>query len=178
MLSFGRCGRLFYSVRTRIQSDLLAALKSNDKPRASVLRQIQAELVKFEKGRSSGTSTPQESDWIGVIQGCAERWSKAIQEYQKLAKDGASGREADIQAIIAKESGELALIKEYLPAPYSQEELDEIVKKTAEELALASADPSKLGVLMKGLLERIDTARISRKDLASLAQKHLSSLNA
>lgn len=161
--------RLFSTVRTAIQADLLAALKAKDAPRATLLRQLLAELTHWDK--SSPQAAPSDAAHTAVVHGCAGRWAKAIAEYRQLAEAN-PGRSADIQRVLEKEAGELAVIRSYLPAPHSDAELAQAVERAVRSLAARSAAPSISAVIAEAG-SSIDWTRASRKDVVAHIQKRL-----
>lgn len=165
--------RRFYSVgiKERLQKDMISAFKAKDAARTSLLRQLQSELVTFEKSKSLDNGPIAEADMIGIIRRCSDKWTKAIEEYKRIAQEN-PGRAGDIEKIIKKEEGELQVIGSYLPPPYPAVELNEAIQKAAEELG----NGAKVGPLVKTLLQSLDPSRISRKDLAAAVQAHLSSV--
>lgn len=174
LLHFGSLLRKFSSttVKERLQKDMIAAFKSKDSARTTLLRQLQAELVNFEKSKSASNGPIAEADMIGVLRGCSEKWAKAIEEYKKIAKENPF-RAGDIGKIIEKEMAELQVISSYLPPPYSADELVTAIRKAIEELG---PDNAKVGPLVKSLMQSLDPTRISRKDLAAAVQTHLTSI--
>lgn len=149
---------------------MISAFKAKDTARTTLLRQLQSDLVTFEKSKSSANGPIAEADMIGIIRGCSEKWAKAIEEYKRIAQQN-PGRAGDIENIIEKEKGELQVIISYLPPPYPTDELNEAIQKAAGELGSGV----KVGPLVKSLLQSLDPSRISRKDLAAAVQAHLSS---
>lgn len=158
-------------LKQTIQRDLLAALKSKDTAKSTVLRQIQAELVKFEKSKPAD-STINEADLISVVRGCSDKWAKAIAEYIGMLKAGSS-RVDDIKKMIEKEEMELGIIRSYLPEPYEKDEIDACIQSVITSLDNKPA----LGVVIKAVAEKLDLSRISRKEIADAVQSHLSHLN-
>lgn len=160
-----RIARLFStgsSIKQRIQKDLIASMKAKDTGRSSILRQLQTELTNCEKAKA----VPSEKDLIAALRGCSERWEKAISDYTDMIKSNPT-REEDIKNMVAKEQAELDVIKQYLPAGYSCEELECIIGECIEALN----EPPKMGPVMKAVLERVDLSRITRKDLAAAVTK-------
>lgn len=151
---------------------MIAALKSKDSTRAGLLRQLQAELVTFEKSTNGPTSLGN-SDEVKVIRKCADKWSKAIKEYEGLLVN--SNRKEDLQKAIDKEQGELEIIKSYLPQSYNQDELRQAVNEVMAKLSIERPAPTKLGLVMKELLATLDSSKIeSSKDLSILVKTSLS----
>lgn len=148
------------SLKARLQKDMLRALKARDSGRASVLKQVYAEIVKSEK-LSSGR--PSE---VAVLQKCVQRWLSAIEEYRAL-KEGRSDEQClKLQDAIDRESVELEILKEYLPSPYSHAELLDAIKRVLRDLEITHPTKGQSGIIMKRLLETLDHDKINKKELA------------
>ncbi len=165
--------RSFSTVKQRIQSDLLQALRSKDAARSTILKQLQSELVNFEKSTANSNQSLSDVEYFNVLRGCAKKWEKAIFEYKSMVGSNPT-RVEDINRAIDKEVAELDLINSYLPSPFSDSELLSIVSETTRKLEIPLPNPKKMGQVMKAVLEAVDQTRINRSDLASLINKHLS----
>lgn len=165
-----------YSIQKRIQQDLLTALKSKDSSRTALLKQLQSELINYTKRApakgATGTGVAEETELIGVIRGCAERWGKAIEEYRRLLESNPA-RAEDLSRAIEKEEDELCVIKAYLPAPYSAAEIEVAIGEAMAELGVAGTEGSKLGAVIAAVMPKLDPSRITRKDLATAVKQTL-----
>lgn len=113
------------NLETQIMQDLKAAMKSKDKAALRGIRAIKSALL---LAKTDGTNTEMdEAGEIKILQKLAKQREDSIDIFDK------QGRE-DL-AIIEKE--ELAIIKKYLPAQLSPEELTpiiaDIIKTTGAE---------------------------------------------
>jgi len=124
----------------RIVADMTAAMKSRDKLRTEVLRGLKSELkyYEIELGRP-----PVEEDCIKVLRSAQKKRRDAIALYEK------GGR----TELAEKETAELAIIGEYLPAEMSDEELAEIIKGGIAEAGAAS--PADMGKVMKVVMPKL-----------------------
>jgi uncharacterized protein YqeY len=152
---------------------MIAALRSKDMPKVTLLRQLIAEIVTFEKSDSATESSNSAANEVKVIRKCVEKWIKAIKEYDTLLVN--STRKDDLQKAIDKELGELEIIKSYLPQSYNEEELRQAINQTVTKLGITTPAPNKLGLVMKELLESLDSTKLaSSKELANLVKISLS----
>ena len=129
-------------LRERIQSDLTGAMKSRQADRASALRMIRAEILNLEK---EGKGEITEDAVMQRLQRLARQRMESIEQYRL-------GRRDDLAA---KEQAELELIRSYLPAAVSEEEIAAAVH---EAIAAAGASSPKdmgrvIGMAMKKLKE-------------------------
>lgn len=160
------------SIRDKLRKELIAALKAKDSRRASVLRQLQAEITKMDKA-PTGTPKVSESE---VIQRCIGRWREAINEYQTLWQSLQSATSAEaftkreqICRIIESEAAELEIIRSFLPPSYSPEELEEHIERVISELGTQA----KPGETMRVLLTHLDVGRVNKTELAGLVKRRL-----
>lgn len=145
-----------------IKKDLIAALKDKDKVRVSTLRLIEAVLKNKEIAkRGQGKPTEFSDDEIvQILSFEAKKRKEAIEAFQK-------GGRADLAE---KESKELEIIKKYLPAQLSGEEIEKEVKSAIAELK--PSGPSDFGKLM-GFLSKKLKGRADGKTISEILKKEL-----
>src|ERR1700739_2885027 len=99
------------SLSEQIQKDIVAAMKSKDELRLSVLRMIKAafQLKEVEKLRKLDDAEP-----IQLLQTLAKQRKESIDQFTK-------GGRTDL---VDKEQKELAILETYLPAGASQAEME------------------------------------------------------
>jgi len=124
----------------KINSDLIAAMKSKDEVRLNVLRMLKSEL-KY-KAIDTGEDLSDE-EAIAVLSSAAKKRSEAIDEYRR------GGRED----LADQELAEFKIIREYLPEQLSEEELKGLVEKTIAETGAVSM--KDLGTVMKSLMPKV-----------------------
>ncbi|PJF16650.1 hypothetical protein PSACC_03607 [Paramicrosporidium saccamoebae] len=157
------------TLKARLQKDMITALKTKDSGRASVLKQVYAEIVKSEK-LSSGR--PSE---VAVLQKCVQRWLSAIEEYRALKEGRSDEQRLKLQDAIDRETLELAILKEYLPLPYSHAELSDAINGVLRDLEITHPAKEQSGRVMKRLLETLDHDKINKKELALMVSGILDS---
>ncbi len=124
----------------RLDADATQALRDGDKLRLSVLRRARAALKNAEiDARSTGTAP----DTVRVLQGLAKRHRESIEQF------AAGGR----QDLVDRETAELAILEEYLPAQASDAEIEVVVREVIAEAGIT--DPKQLGKVMRPALERL-----------------------
>lgn len=143
---------------TRISQDIIAALKRRDKALSTVLRSLKAALQNMQIEKGAPLS---DEESIAVLQAQVKSRVQAIELYHK------GGRED----LAAQEEAEIAIIKRYLPAPLSDEEMQQEVQLMISELGASSM--KDMGAVMKGLKEKLGT-RADGKILSSLVRHELS----
>ncbi len=134
------------SLTERINEDLKTAMKSGDKVRLETIRSIRALILEFEK--SGNQKELNEEEEIKLLTTAVKKRKEAIEQYQN----------ANREDLAQKEDAEMNIILEYLPKQLTEEEIENIVKKLADEIsAKTKEDFSKLMPLaMKNLKGKTD----------------------
>ena len=113
-------------LRTRVETDLLVAMKARDPGRANALRAIKSAIL-LELTREGGASLD-ERECIRLLQRLTKQRSEAAAIYTE------QGRED----LAAEERAQAAVIAEYMPSLMSEEELRQGLSALIEELGAAS----------------------------------------
>ncbi len=146
------------SLRERIQDDTTAAMRSGDVLRRDVLRMASSAAYNLEKDQQRELS---EDQLIGVLTREVKQRRESVEAYR------AGGRED----LASREEAEIAILKEYLPEPLTDEQLDALVGEGIA--ATGSATPRDLGKVMAWLAPRTrgraDGKIVSAKVAAALA---------
>jgi len=124
----------------RLDTDAKQALRDGDKLRLSVLRRARAALKNAEiDARGGGPAV----DPVRVLQGLAKRHRESIEQFTN------GGR----QDLVDRETAELAILEEYLPAQASDADIEAVVRAVIDEQGVT--DPKQLGKIMRPALERL-----------------------
>ena len=148
------------SLKGRLEEDMKAALRSGDKVRLGALRLALAAIKQRE------VDSRQQLDDAGV-QSVLERMIKqtrdALAQYREAGRDD----------LIAKEEAEIAVLQSYLPEPLSDEELDEMIADTIDEVgARGLNDIGKVMAAMKSKAAgRADMREVNSRVRAALADE-------
>jgi uncharacterized protein YqeY len=120
------------SIPQRLDTELKEALKARNELKLSVLRMIKASLKYKEIEKMAPLS---EADIISVLSSMAKQRKESIEQF------GAAGR----SDLVEKETKELEIVRTYLPAQLSSEDLDKIIRLAIEEChASTQADMGKV----------------------------------
>jgi uncharacterized protein YqeY len=138
------------SLSERLKSDMFEAMKAKDKDRVAVLRM----LVSLVKDAAIAKRADVADDEV----------VKLLMSYAKKREEAqAQMSEAGRDDLAAKEAQELAIVREYLPAPLTEAELTEMVAAVIDELGASSM--KDMGKVMKECTARAsgraDGSRIS-----------------
>lgn len=147
-------------IKERIEADTQKALKSGDVLRRSVLIMVKAAIHDKEiaKGKDNKLS---DDDYLAVVRQEAKKRKDAILEFEKAGRDD----------LAKKEKEELEVLKEYLPAQLSTEEVREELKKMVEELG--SEDKENFGRVMAEAMKKFGgraEGTIVRQELEKLLE--------
>ena len=145
--------------RSRIEEGLKVSLKQKDSIRVSVLRMLLAAIKNKEVEKLRALS---EDEFYAIIKTSIKQHIESIESFKK-------GNRTDLAQ---KEEKELEILKEFLPAPLSEEEL---LKETEEAIKSLEAKSQKdMGKVIKFLMEKYP-GRTDGKVLSGMVLKRLSS---
>ena len=127
------------SLTARLQQDMQAALRAGDKARLGVLRMA---LAAIKQREVDSRTTLDDAAVVAVLEKMIKQGRESIQQYH-------SGDRADL---VAKESAEIAVLEQYLPARLDDAELDALI---AEAIAATGAAGMKdMGKVMSAIKAR------------------------
>ncbi|OGC54189.1 glutamyl-tRNA amidotransferase [candidate division WWE3 bacterium RIFCSPHIGHO2_01_FULL_48_15] len=138
---------------SKIKEDLITALKSGETFKAETLRYVIAAIHNAEiaKGKDAQLS---EEELIQVLQKQVKQRQESIEAYQK-------GGRSDLAE---KEQKESDLIKTYLPAQMSEEEIRTLAQEAVK--GSGASGPADMGKVMAVLMPKVkgkaDGATVSR----------------
>jgi uncharacterized protein len=145
------------SIAGRIQTDTREAMKARDTSRVKALRMLGAALKNGEI--DAGRSLSEEEE-----QALLRRQLKQREESAEAFR--AAGRHEQAE----KESAEAEIIRGYLPAPLSEEELDRIVEQAIQETGASGM--KDMGAVM-GKATALAEGRAEGRQLAALVRGRL-----
>jgi uncharacterized protein YqeY len=128
------------SLIARMEGELTAAIKERDTARRDALRLILSSLRAAEKELQRPLSDEEE---LQVLQRERKRRLESAEAFR------AGGREERAEA----EEGELAVLEEFMPAPLSEDELEQIVDDAIAEVGATSM--RDLGRVMADVMPQI-----------------------
>ncbi|MCX5807948.1 MAG: GatB/YqeY domain-containing protein [Proteobacteria bacterium] len=145
--------------RSRIEEGLKVSLKQKDSIRVSVLRMLLAAIKNKEVEKLRALS---EDEFYAIIKTSIKQHIESIESFKK-------GNRTDLAQ---KEEKELEILKKFLPAPLSEEEL---LKEIEEAIKSLEAKSQKdMGKVIKFLMEKYP-GRTDGKVLSGMVLKRLSS---
>ena len=144
-------------LKQRISDDVKTAMRSKEKDQLLVLRLILAAVKQIEVDQRIELDDQQ---IIGVLDKLAKQHRDSIEQYDK----------ADRKDLADKERYELAIVKGYLPAALSEEEITQLIADTiAETGASGIKDMGKVMAILKSSAQgRADMGKLSGQVKAKL----------
>jgi len=147
------------TLEEKIFNDYKQAMKDSDKVASSALNFLRANLknaaISLKKDALGDAAV------ISVIKKMVKQRQDSIEQF------GKGGRED----LVAKEAGELAILKAYLPAEISLEQLKQIIEEVVSETQASSL--KDMGKVMKEVIERT-ASRADAKTVSGLVRERLS----
>jgi uncharacterized protein YqeY len=145
------------SLKERIQEDMKSAMRSGDKERLGTVRLILAGIKQREVDERILLDDTQV---LAVLEKMVKQRRESIAQFE-------AGGRADL---VAKETGELAVISAYLPSRLSETELDALIQAAIAESGAASIkDMGKvMGIIKSKAQGRADMAAVGARIKARL----------
>jgi uncharacterized protein YqeY len=113
------------TLKERINEDMKTAMRSGEKDRLGVIRLLQAAIKQREVDERITLDDPQV---MAVLEKMIKQRRESIVAFEK-------GGRADL---VAKETGEIAVLQPYLPAQLSEAELDALIAEAIASTGAAS----------------------------------------
>lgn len=141
-----------------INSDLVTAMKSGDRDRATAIRSLKSAIKyqEIEKGDDLNGD-----DVIAVLSSVAKKHRDSIDQYGKAGRDD----------LVSEEKSQLEIVLTYLPEQLGPDEIEEEVDGVISEVG--ASGPSDIGMVMKGVMPKLK-GRADGKLVKEIVVKRLS----
>lgn len=143
----------------RIQSDMVAAMKSKAEARLGALRMMKAALKKHEVDSMKPLDETTELQILSTL----------IKQRRESADMFRKGNRMDLAD---KEEAELKLIESYMPSAPTAEEIDAAISAALAETGVTSQ--KQMGVVMKATQAKLAGKRVDGKALSEQVRARLS----
>lgn len=163
----------------RVMTDLKGAMRSGDTVRRDVIRFLRASFKNAQIARVQVPEGMDETDGGEGVQRSADR-DRPLSDEEELAvlqrqiKQRQDAIEqfakANRQDLVERESGQLAILREYLPAGLSAEEVDALVRAVIADTG--AAGPRDMKLVMPVVIERA-AGRADSRTLSETAKRLL-----
>lgn len=144
----------------KINQDITAAMKAKDAERLSALRMMKTALKNKELEKDKG-QTLDEAEAIKVLQSLLKQRRDSIEQYTNAGR----------QELADKETAEMKIIEEYLPAALDEAALGDIVAATIAEMGASS--PQQMGLVMKAVMAKLVGQTVDGKVVSALVKAKL-----
>lgn len=145
------------SIAERIQQDTKAAMRARDRDRLGTLRMLNAALKNGEI--EAGRPLSEDEEHV-VLRRQLKQREESAEAFRK------AGRQEQAEA----EAAEAEIVRDYLPAPLSTEELEEIVDQAIQETGASGM--KDMGAAM-GRATALAEGRAEGRELAALVRNRL-----
>jgi uncharacterized protein YqeY len=148
------------SLIAQIDADLKKAMIARNAERLSVLRMLKSSVkyAEIEKGGADAETT--DADVLAVVRKEAKKREDSIASYSQAGRTD----------LADKEKQELAMLREFLPAPMSPEKLEALVKEVIQETGATSK--AQMGTVMKAAQAK-GGGQLDGKTLSQVVQRLL-----
>ena len=114
-------------METRIQKDLVAAMKEKNVIKIAALREIKTAIMKYKTAADyKGTCT--DADIIGIIQKLVKQHTESYDIYTKAGRTD----------LASEEFSQMTYLKEYLPQIMTNEQLEKVIDGVIRDLHLST----------------------------------------
>jgi uncharacterized protein len=145
----------------RIQTEMVDARKKRDDVALGTLSLLKSELVRASKEGSAGGKIDDELV-VRVARKEVKRREEAIDVYRKAGREDSARRE----------EAEMAVLREFLPATMSEEDIESEVRAVIAEVK--PEGPKGFGLVMKAATARL-AGRADGNQIAAVARRLLGS---
>jgi len=144
------------TIQTQLADELKDAMKSQDKPRRDVIRQVQTEIA-TAKSQPDFTDAIDDAFYQKIIGSYVRKMDKSRAEYADLGDRGAE--------MASKLSFEVEYLSQFLPKKLGEDETRALVISAISDLGVAGDEKAAgrvIGELMKNHGKDLDGGMVSR----------------
>lgn len=140
------------SLKDRIRGDMKSSMKGGDKARLAVIRLIMAAIKQIEVDQRTELDDGQV---VAVLDKMLKQRRESIRQYREAGRDD----------LAEAEEAEVLVIQDFLPQPFAEHEIDEMVKQAVVQSGAASIkDMGKVMTILKPQMQgRADMSVVSAK---------------
>jgi uncharacterized protein YqeY len=145
-------------LKEKIEAEMIPAAKAKDALRLSAIRMIKTALHNKEIDLRRSM---EDAEVLQVLASLVKQRTDSIEQFKK----------GNRQDLVEKERAELKIIKEFMPAEMSEQELDAVIESAIQQLGACGV--KDMGKVMKALMPKItgkaDGKMVSDKVKAKLS---------
>ena len=142
----------------KVSADIAAAMKARDASRLSALRMLKAAVMNksVEKGRDL-----EDAEVLQVVSSLVKQRRDSIEQFSKAGRTD----------LVEKETGEIAVLQDYLPPAATPEEIDAAVAAAVAETGASS--PKDMGKVMKAVMPKLAGKNADGKAVSEAVRRTL-----
>ncbi len=149
------------ALNQQISEDLKNAMRAKDSNALMVLRALKSAIKYAAIEKGGADAELDEVEALAVIRKQIKQRQDSVEEYKKGGRD----------ELVEKESAEIAVLENYLPATLAEEEVNAMIDASIAEIGATSR--KDMGAVMKVLQEKI-AGRADNKSLSQGVMQRLS----
>lgn len=146
------------SLLERLNQDMKVAMKSKDKEKLSVIRMVKSSLQ--NEAIKLGQNELNEEEEVTVLSRELKQRKDSLHEFKEAGRDD----------LVEKLEAELNVLQVYMPEQLSNEELEQIVLQTIQDVNATSK--KEMGKVMGALMPKVK-GKADGTQVKELVQKHL-----
>jgi uncharacterized protein len=145
-------------LRDKVNADMTAAMKAKDAGRLSALRMLKAAIMNkdVEKGHDLD-----DAEVMQVVSSLVKQRRDSIEQFAKAGRTD----------LVEKETGEIAVLEQYLPPAASATEIEAAV--TEAIAATGAASPKDMGKVMKAVMPMLAGKNADGKVVNEIVRRKL-----
>ena len=148
------------SFKEQLFLDLKTAMRNRDKVLISTLRLLSSAITYAEKDKKEKL---EEEEILNIVAKQAKQRKESIEGFKLGGRDD----------LVKQETAELEILESYLPTPFTDNEIKELISNIAKEIN--ATDKSKMGAVMKKLMPvvrgRADGKKVSEFVVSFLSEQ-------
>jgi len=148
------------TLQLEINEQIKQAMIAKDQPRVDVLRQVKNAITNAALASGNASNALTDNEVIGIIRKQIKQREDSIEQFTK----------GNRPELVEKEHTEIFILKQYLPAKLSQEELNNLIQLAITETQ--SFTKKDMGRAIKRAVE-IAEGRIDNKSISQEIAKYL-----
>jgi uncharacterized protein len=149
------------TIQERIDADIKEAMRAKEADKLSALRMVKSAMMNAPIEKHGAGGKLGDMDSLAVIR-------KQVKQRRESIEGFAKGGRPDLAA---KETREIDFLNEYLPAPLTEREIQQLARDAIAEVGATSK--AQMGAVMKIATEKA-AGRVEGKALSKAVQENLS----
>jgi uncharacterized protein len=145
-------------LRDKVNAEMTAAMKARDAARLSALRMLKAAIM--NKGVEKGHDLD-DAEVLQVVSSLVKQRRDSIEQFAKAGRTD----------LVDKETGEIAVLEQYLPPAASATEIEAAV--TEAIAATGAASPKDMGKVMKAVMPMLAGKNADGKVVNEIVRRKL-----